>query len=981
MYEFLVVLIFISVVLFILEASYVFYHWTSQVHAYLFFYLLAAVINNVGYLMEITAKSSEAAYVATRLLYLGKCNMTFTMMMFAFRFCRVKLPKWFPFALFAVHAGTFLIIITNNIHHLYYTTIDYVTTGLFPHNVYGHGPVYYFYLLVPVASFIAAIIVATNRIKVTNSHSDRVQLFLLLAAPFASLVGLGLFVAGVTQGVDTSNIGYIISSLLMILSLFKYKLIDTVDLVKNDVIDSLDDGLIAIDSYGDVAYVNTIAHKVVTSLKTGEKAPEAVIDDLDSKVRNKEMLAVDDRIYSLTARDMYQQNILRGRLYILDDMTDMIKYTSQIEEERDRADEASRAKSDFLSNMSHEIRTPMNAVVGMTDIMLRNNPAPLERGYLENIKRSGNALLDIINDILDFSKIESGKMSIVPDEYWPLPMLKDLQVIFNTRVGDKPVRMIYEIDSSLPAKLVGDSVRIRQVVINLVNNAIKFTDVGFVRLKVSTSKIDSDNIRLKIAVQDSGTGIKDEDKDKLFDSFSQADLKKNHSKEGTGLGLSITKQLIELMNGTLSLESTYGKGSTFTIEIPQKVVDWKRADEVDYSFKNDVENLFTCPEARILLAEDNEINVKVAQGLFEPLGFSMDVATNGLDALKHVSEQRYDLIFMDHMMPVMDGIEATEIIRSKEEEDSYYGQVPIVALTADAVMGAKEKFQAAGMNDFISKPINMKEVYIALRRWLPAELIVENSDDSSTKVYNSNETKDLELVPSDGTIDTVVEDTPMEVVSKEIVPDLILAEIDEEEDNKKMSELGALDRSVGIQYCGTEELYESVLEDFYRLIDTKSEKIENLLHDGDIRNYTIEVHALKSTARMIGATEMSELAFEMEQAGNANDLDKINANTGRLMTMYRAYKETLSYFDGNNASNDDKEEVPASTIKAELFKMNMAVKDFDMDAVDESMAKLKNYKMPNAEADGLISKLDTLVRDVDFDNIPALAQQLMKAIG
>ena len=886
--------------------------------------------------------------------------MTFALMMFTLRFCRVKLPKWFPFALFSVHALTFLFVITNNIHHLYYTSITYVDTGLFPHNVYGHGPIYNFYLAVPLASFVAAIVVSVRRIKRMTVRSEKIQLGLLLAAPSASLVGLALFMAGVTGGFDTTNIGYIFSAFLMILSLFKYKLIDTVDMVKNSVVDSLDDGLVAIDSYGDVAYINTTASKALPGMKIGDLAPREIVDDLNNKVSNKERLVLDGRIYSLSSQDMYQQDIYRGKLYILDDMTEIVKYATEVEAERDRADEASRAKSDFLSNMSHEIRTPMNAIVGMTDIMLRNEPEPLERGYLENIKRSGNALLSIINDILDFSKIESGKMSIVTDEYMPLPLLNDLKVIFDTRVGDKPLRLIYEFGSELPAKLVGDAVRIRQIVINLVNNAIKFTDVGFVRLKVSTRKVGSDEIRLIIAVQDSGTGIKDEDKEKLFDSFSQVDLKKNHSKEGTGLGLSITKQLIELMGGTLSLDSVYGQGSTFTIDIPQKVVDWTKADEADYSTETDKKDVFTCPSARILMAEDNEINIKVAQGLFEPLGFSMDIAHNGLEALKYVSENRYDLIFMDHMMPVMDGMEATEIIRSKETENPYYGQVPIVALTADAVIGAREKFQEIGMNDFISKPIDMAQVYNVLRRWLPAELIVETSKDTDDTY---DESRDLELEASDDKIDLVTES------------------ISDEKEITKMSELGALDRSVGIQYCGTEELYESVLEDFYRLIDTKAEKIENLLRDGDIRNYTIEVHALKSTARMIGATEMSELAFEMEQAGNANDLDKINANTGRLMTMYRAYKDTLSYFDGNSVSNDDKEEVPVSTIKAELFKMNMAVKDFDMDAVDDCMANLKKYKMPNSEADGIVNKLDTLVRDVDFDNIPALAQELMKAIG
>ena len=953
MYSFLLSIIIISIVIFIFECAYVFYHISTKMHAYLFFYLLASVINNAGYLLEMTAKSSEAAYVATRLLYLGKINVSFCLLMFVLLFCKAKFPKMLPFGIFGLHVVLYMFILTNDFHHLYYSSIDFVNTGLFPHNVYGHGPIYYVYIVLPFIYAIIAAWMAFKAYKKMRTKEEKTQVVFLFISPIASLLGTLIFLTGKTGGFDTSNIGMIVTSVCMLMSLFRYKLIDSVDMVRQTITDSLNDGVVVIDSYDNVAYANEMAKKLLPALNDDSTMDtHSFIADLDNKALRKERLKVLDREYLVTVQRLYQKNIYRGKLFVLDDMTDTVNYTKQIEDERDRADRANAAKSNFLSNMSHEIRTPMNAVVGMTDIMLRNNPSEPDKSYLENIKNSGNALLDIINDILDLSKIESGKMEIINDNYELVPLLNDLKIIFSTRIGDRPLRLIYEIDENLPSILYGDSVRIRQIIINIMNNAIKFTDVGYVRLKVNYKKIDEDNVNISISIKDSGQGIKEDEIGKLFDSFTRIDEKKNHGKEGTGLGLTITRQLLELMHGTIEVESFYGRGTEFFINIPQKVIDFTPAGEVTYKKKDEDIINFTAPDARILLVEDNEVNVRVAKGLLEPLKFSMDVADNGLTALKKVSENKYDLILMDHMMPVMDGIEATKHIRAFEDE--YYKRLPIIALTANAIVEARAEFEKAGMNDFVGKPINMKEICVTLKKWLP----------ESKVILEKPEYKDD---PMDTEINSIYEDIENNIDSQ--------INIYNQKGETKMGELGALDREVGIQYCGMEELYEEVLNDFYKLIDSKSEKIETLLKDNDIRNYTIEVHALKSTARMIGATELSELAFKMEQAGNANDLDLINAETPRLMEMYRAYKKTLAYFDENNAS--DKEEVPVSTIKAELFKLNLAAKDFDMDVVDATMAKLNGYKMPNADLDKKISDLDTIVRDVDFEGIKALTTEIM----
>ncbi|MCM1089594.1 MAG: ATP-binding protein [Butyrivibrio sp.] len=396
-----------------------------------------------------------------------------------------------------------------------------------------------------------------------------------------------------------------------------------------------------------------------------------------------------------------------------------------------RAQEASKAKSAFLSNMSHEIRTPMNAIIGMTDVMLRSERSPEDTKYLMNIKNSGDALLAIINDILDFSKIESGKLEIIEEEYETAAMFSDLSVIFKTRIGDKKVELLFDIDENLPKALYGDALRIRQIIINLMNNATKFTEEGYVKLTIKVQEIKDKDIELYFSVQDSGQGIREDDLAKLFHSFEQVNTKKNHSKEGTGLGLAISKQLVELMGGSIGVTSEYGKGSEFYFTIHQEVRDFAKTDlTLDYeqmqqaSRKQEQEFMnFTAPDALVLMAEDNEINAEVAIALMEPLGMQIELAENGQTALDKIREKHYDLVFMDHMMPVKDGVEATRELR--EMEGDYYHKLPVIALSANALVDSQKEFAEAGMNDFLAKPISMKEVCRVLRKWLPEEKLHE----------------------------------------------------------------------------------------------------------------------------------------------------------------------------------------------------------------------------------------------------------------
>ena len=649
------------------------------------------------------------------------------------------------------------------------------------------------------------------------------------------------------------------------------------------------------------------------------------------------VVEIKEKFYELKMIEIFKQEKLEGYSLLLADVTQMHQLMDALVEEKERADEANRAKSAFMSNMSHEIRTPMNAIVGMTEILMRSDLPETEREYLGNIQRSGNALLGIINDILDFSKIESGKMQLTEEDYAPLPMLNDLKMIILNRIGSKPVQLYMEIDENLPAVVYGDELRIRQILINIANNAVKFTEEGFVKLEVKVKENDGEGIQLFFSVKDSGQGIAPEDIEKLFGAYSQVDTKKNHYKEGTGLGLAISKQFVEMMGGHIGVKSKYGEGSEFYFTIPQKIVDARKASEVKEEVGAKSENVlnFTAPEAKIMVVDDNEMNRKVALGLLAPLKMQIDTAENGKQALDMICSKKYDLVFMDHMMPIMDGIEATKKLR--EMDDEYCRKVPIIALTANAIVEARAKFFEAGMNDFAAKPIDLKDICAKIRKWLPAEYII------------NNEAKEASL-----------SDIGQEKETEEELPVIC-----------------GLDVSEGIKNSGTKELFFSLLGDFYKLIDMKSTKMEKCLADGLIREYTIEVHALKNTARMIGAMELSKWCYELEMAGNASEVEKLNQQTPGMLQMYRSYKEVLKPYA--KLQNEDKKQVAKEVIIGDLNELRDAIDTFDLDKADEVMKQIEEYQFTE-EMEPLLDELRAYVADVAMEEIMATAQKMIEVL-
>ncbi len=574
---------------------------------------------------------------------------------------------------------------------------------------------------------------------------------------------------------------------------------------------------------------------------------------------------------------------------------------------RMQADSANEAKSNFLSAMSHEIRTPMNAIIGLAEISLREEMTQEQRQNLEMIHAAATGLLGIINDILDFSKIESGKMEIVNEPYEILSIMNDVAVIAATRNQTKALELTYDIPENLPKVMVGDMVRIKQVIINLTNNAIKYTERGYVKIKIACDPVVDGKTWLRFSVRDSGIGIHQEDIGKLFQSFSQVDVAKNHKKEGTGLGLAICDKLVSLMGGQIHVESSYGEGSEFSFEVPQVVEDATPSGRLEEYRRNSSEETFdfVAPKAHVLVVDDNEMNVKVFQGLLAPLQIQIDTAENGKVALSMISHHTYHMVFMDHMMPVMDGVEALRRIR---DELPGGDSLPVVALSANATTDARKMFLEVGFDGFVSKPFRMKDMIEVLKKHLPAEVIQSG------------------------------------------------------------------EYTEGLQRWESEELLQSLMGDYYKLIDSRTKKIQGLFQEGRIRDFTIEVHGMKSSSRMIGATDLSEQFYELEQLGNAENVEEIQRKLPTVLAAFQAYKEKLQPY----VKEQELVEVPKEEVLVTLRELKEAADSFDMDVVDVRMEELGKVAC-SKQLREKIKALDVCVADVDLEQIMIITEELIEA--
>lgn len=604
------------------------------------------------------------------------------------------------------------------------------------------------------------------------------------------------------------------------------------------------------------------------------------------------------------------------------------------------ARKASRARDVFLANMSHEIRTPINTMLGLNELILRESQDETIRGYALDIKQAGTILLSLVSDILDFSKLQSGKMELAEGTYDISSLLNDLINSVSVPLRKKKLRLILDIASDIPYKLSGDEVHLRQIVGNLLSNAVKYTQTGTVTLHLAWEKLERDELLLKIAVEDTGIGVKEKDMARIFETFNRLDMEASRKEEGTGLGLAVTHQLVGMMGGKLEVKSEYGKGSVFSFAIPQKIINPSPLGDFQEQYDKSVRNSisyrekFIAPLAKILVVDDNAMNLAVAQDLLRKTKLQIDVASSGGECLEMLKRKEYHLICMDHMMPVMDGVQTLQAIRAMEDNPSR--NIPVIALTANAVVGAKEFYLNAGFEDYLSKPIEPEKLEDILIQYLPKELVYL-TDDEEISVESDDDDNGL--------------------------------------NEEKLTDMG-INAANGLKYMGgSRSLYEKVLRDFREILHEKEEQLKSMLAKEDVSGYAIIVHALKGNARNVGADELAEEAFELEKKSKAGKLEEVEVQSPILFSMMRTLGENLDrYLETEAAEVDvDKEEEPAEKqkITEEVWKeklqlLHQQLDDFDGESILESIRELKNYQL-SEENRKLLRLCEKAVNDFAYD--------------
>ena len=616
----------------------------------------------------------------------------------------------------------------------------------------------------------------------------------------------------------------------------------------------------------------------------------------------------------------------------------------ELEEAISVAEKANSARDIFLANMSHELRTPINTILGLNELIIRESQDETIKEYALDIRQASNVLLTLVNDILDFTKLEAGQMSLMEGIYDISSLLNDLINGISLQLRKKKLELKLDIANDIPYKLSGDEIRIRQIISNLLSNAVKYTEKGNITLHLGWKKVSENEIELDLAVKDTGIGIKEKDLPKLFGVFQRMNSTVRNKHERTGLGLAITNRLIEMMGGKLEVRSVYGKGSEFSFKIVQKVVDNAPLGDFEKQYQESLRSTenykqkFIAPMGRIMVVDDNAMNLAVAQGLLKQTRLQVDVASSGEECLELLKRKTYHMICLDHMMPVMDGVETLHAIRALSGNPS--ADIPIIALTANAVAGAREYYLKEGFQDYLTKPIDADKFENMLIEYLPDNVVYRTQ----------GQQMDREAERADS----------------------------EQELDIRESQLYILGFNIrnGLKYMGGDKaLYGKVLHDFHLILKEKEEALRDFLKKGDMPGYAIIVHSLKGNARNVGADGLADEAFELEKMSKAGRREDVEVRSPILFNMMNNMRSGLkAYLDSEEKEEETSEEqadnemkkITEDDWKKALRELVGRLDDFDGDSVNEKLAELKKYDRPESDKK-MLRLCEKAVRDYAYD--------------
>ena len=632
-----------------------------------------------------------------------------------------------------------------------------------------------------------------------------------------------------------------------------------------------------------------------------------------------------------------------------------IREIVEMDREKQQALQASEYKGRFLAQMSHEIRTPIHAVLGMDEMILRESREEPIRKYAMDIQNAGQTLLSLINDILDISKIESGKLQILPVDYDFSSLIHDVVNMMEMKAEDKGLAFHLSVAPDIPSRLFGDDVRIRQILVNLINNAIKYTEAGSVSFRV-TAELQEETADIHFAVEDTGIGIKESDMEKLFQEFERIEESRNRRIEGTGLGMSIALQLLDMMGSRLDVESTYGEGSVFSFTLGQQIMSAEPVGELEQRIRKQAESknyqvLFTAPDARILIVDDNAVNRRVLSNLLKETQIQIDEAAGGEQCLEMIQGTSYDLIFMDHMMPEMDGIEALH--RMREQKGHPNTGTPVIALTANAVTGAREMYLEEGFENFLSKPVNPEKM---------EKMILEYLSEDKVR-YEEKQKKISEPAPSS-----------------------------KQEESGRFPAVDGIDWEYASLHCPDYDILLDTVQQFYQMIEPEAarlcefyDKLKNHAFEGLERSsvlsgYRIQVHSMKSSAAMIGAVSLSGIARMLEYAARDEKTEEILAVTPSFLAEWRGMKEGLKEVVGETEPEEKTELDPELYLQL-LDMLPAAMEQMDVDMADDIIEQLRAFELSDKETEETFEKLCRAVVHLEEAQVQAFCDVLEQKIG
>lgn len=912
----------------------------------LIFIMCGSLVQNVGYLLELTAPTLEAAVTAVTVENVGSAFAPLCYCWFTYTYCYARPPKKLLRALGLIN---FFVLPTVffNWNGLFYREFQWLTAADGFHYIsITYGPLYSLFMITRIIiPYVLSIHTLARAVRLRSDQQVSRQYQTILVISSLPVVVLVAYVFKLAAMFDLTPVTMAIAMSMVVIVVWSRRNYDFRHLAAEKVLESLGDGVIALDDHDRLISYNRAAARIFTSLpshKLGENI--RVVEDFREEMLNENIpwsFSISTQHYECHSKQIVDENGKKqGCVILILDMTDIKAYINEIKRVRQQAEKANIAKSEFLANMSHEIRTPMNAIIGLNDIIMEECGDPRIYAHAKDVQSAAKNLLAIINDILDLSKVEAGKMELVYTDYHLKTVVDEVVGMMDMAASKRGLVLKYECDNALPCRYNGDEGRIKQILINILNNAIKFTKEGYVRVYVTGEPgTGPDEERITFRVEDTGCGIRPEDLEKIFEDFRQVDSKKNRSVEGTGLGLAIVKHLVELMGGTIGVESVYGEGTVFTITILQKIVDRRSIAEVPEIPQGELEQmeLFTAPGVKVLVVDDNVINRKVARGFLKSYDFDLDEAESGPEAIELVRKNRYDIIFMDHMMPMMDGIEAAEIIRRDCGEN---GTAPaIIALTANAMEGMREKFLSKGFQDFIAKPLDRRALGQLLARWVPEKR--RRSKDGGGEEAAVG-TVDLSAFQIEG-IDTA---------------------------------------AAARYYTGDEAGFADLLELYYMDGQRKAALLRQL-SDTDISSYCVEVHGLKSASANIGAMEVSEMARAQENAANQGDRAFIAQQFPALLEAYEALLTNIELFLAARRQDETPEEklpaLSADELKEQVGAALSALENFRSQECAGIVEALLRHELPQAVADGL-REIQGQLRLYEDDNAEGLLNQLLREL-